>query len=113
MFKEVPDLAEQPCSSFLLLPSASLERVASVRCVMKMVDAKIVKIGSMLMLHLMGVLIITLVASFVRLAYLIRLGVSPPRLAVPITLAVLAATALFALEIAQARAMHAKVQGDA
>jgi len=73
------------------------------------VDEKIVEFGSMLMLHWMGVLIITLIGTFVRLVYLMRLGVSPPRLAVPITFAVLAAAALFALEIAQARAMHAKV----
>ena len=109
LFKAVPDLVKQPRSSFLLLPSASLERVASVRSVMKMVDMKIVDQMSMLMLHWMGVLIITLFGTFVRLAYLMRLGVSPPRLAVPITFAVLAATALLALEITQARAMHAKV----
>ena len=100
-------LAEHtPLADFLLLPSASLERVASHPQMTKAIDAKVTKRWAVVSLVFTGECIVVLIVCYGRLAYLLRLGVDVPRLAVPIAFAASAATPLFVLELVQMRAMH-------
>ena len=99
-------LVDHPLADFLLLPSASLERVASQPRMIEKVNEKVVEDGSMLLIHFNGLCIVVLIACYVRLTHLMRVGTDIHRLGALIAVTVLAATPLLALEISQARAMR-------
>ena len=88
------------------LPSASLERVASQPQMIEKVNEKVVLPASMLLIHFNGLCIVVLIACYVRLTHLMRVGTDIHRLGALIAFTVLAATPLLALEISQARAMR-------
>ena len=70
------------------------------------VNEKVVEPESMLMIHFNGLCIVVLIACYVRLTHLMRVGTDIHRLGALIAVTVLAATPLLALEISQARAMR-------
>ena len=70
------------------------------------VNEKVVDNVPMLLLHFTGMCIVVLIACYVRLTYLMRIGVAIHRLSALITFAILSAAPLLALEISQARAMR-------
>ena len=99
-------LVDRPLADFLRLPPASLEHVASQPRMIEKVNEKVVEPGSMLLIHFNGLCIVVLIACYVRLTHLMRVGTDIHRLGALIAVTVLAATPLLALEISQARAMR-------
>ena len=84
-------------AEFLRLPASSLERVASGKLMIEKVNTKVVDRDNMLMLHFEGVAIVVLIATYIRLTYLIQIGTDLPHLVPLVVLMSMAQAPLLAL----------------